>query len=356
MVNSLFVNACILITFLYLGSQLFANQKIFSESNYKTKISIGVLYGLTGCLLMLNGINMSNNMIMDFRIIALIISALFCGPVSAFITVLFIISFRFGYFGISAASITATINLIIIFSISSILSLFKLDFKKKFIYMAIANILFSIIWTFVLVKDAALIIKILSNYILSSIVVSIIIYLVLVYIHKTNEMVLKFKKEAEKDFLTGLFNVREFDKLLNTYSETAYKKNEDLSLLMIDIDFFKKVNDSYGHKSGDMVLQQLSDILTDSSRTFDIVSRKGGEEFTVILLNCNHEQAMEIAERIRGNVENHLFIIKNNKYIKITVSIGISSYPSLTKNLNDLIHEADEALYCAKRNGRNQVK
>lgn len=356
MLNSLFVNASILISFLYFGSQLFKSKKINSKSDLKTKMLIGILFGLTGWLLMFNGINLSNNMVMDFRIIALIISAIFCGPVSALITTLIIITFRFGYFGINAASLTATYNLTIIFIIASIISISKLDFKKKYIYMGLANIFSSTIWTLILVKDRNLVLGILYNYILSTIVVSIIIYFVLVYIYKTNEIYLKLKQESTKDFLTGLFNVREFDKLLNKFAVAAADKNEDLSLLMIDIDFFKKVNDTFGHSSGDMVLKQLSNILTSSCGSFDIISRKGGEEFTVILLGCNYGHALEISERIRKNVEDYHFIIEKNKKIRITVSIGVSSYPGRTHDPNELLHEADNALYFAKCNGRNRVK
>lgn len=355
MLNSLFVNASILISFLYLGSQLFKNQKINSKSDLKTIISIGVLFGLNGCLLMFNGINLSDNMLMDFRIIALIISSIFCGPKSALITALIIIIFRIGYFGINNASLIASFNLIILLMIFSIISISKLNFLKRYISMGLANILSSLIWTLISVKDPNLILSILYNYILSTIIVSIIIYYVLIYIYKTNELYLKLKQDSTKDFLTGLNNLREFDMLLNKFSAIASESNKDLSLLMIDIDFFKRVNDTFGHSSGDMVLKQLSDILISSCRSFDIISRKGGEEFTVILLDCNYEHAIEIAERIRKNVEEYYFVIDENKKIKVTISIGVSSYPTRTNNLSNLLYDADNAVYFAKHNGRNQV-
>jgi diguanylate cyclase len=294
-------------------------------------------------------------MIMDFRIIALILSTLYCGYKSALITTLIIVSFRAGYFGLNSASINASINLLILFIIFSIISYSKINFSKKFISMGLANIFSSIIWTLISVKDTNLMLTILYNYILSTIIVSILIYHVLIYIRKTNELYFKFKHESTKDYLTGLNNVREFDILLNNLSAIAVEKNKDLSLLMIDIDLFKKVNDTYGHNSGDMVLKQLSDILISSCRSIDNISRKGGEEFTVILFECNYEHAFEIAERIRLNVEDYYFIIEENKKIRITISIGISSYPSKTDNTNDLLNEADKALYFAKNNGRNQV-
>jgi diguanylate cyclase len=124
---------------------------------------------------------------------------------------------------------------------------------------------------------------------------------------------------------------------------------------MIDIDFFKKVNDTFGHFSGDMVLKQLSEILISSCRSFDIISRKGGEEFTVILLDCNYEHAINIAERIRKNVQDFDFIIEENQKIKMTVSIGVSSYSNRTTTPSQLLSESDNSLYFAKRNGRNQV-
>ncbi|WML34242.1 diguanylate cyclase [Clostridium sp. OS1-26] len=355
MINSLFVNASILISFLYLGSQLLKNKKINPKSDLKTKILVGILSGLSGCVLMFNGIDLSHNMIMDFRIIALILSSICCGPISSLITTLIIATFRISYFGINNASLVASFNLTILFIIFSIISKSKINFSRKYISMGVVNIFSSIIWTLILVKDTNVILSILDNYILSTIIVSIIIYFVLIHISKTNELYFRLKQESTKDFLTGLNNVREFDKLLNKFSAIAIEKNEDLSLLMIDIDFFKSVNDTFGHASGDMVLKQLSHILINSCRSFDIISRKGGEEFTVILLDCNYERAIELAEKIRKTVEDHYFIIDKNKIIKITISIGASSYPNRTNNLNDLLYEADNALYFAKRNGRNQV-
>ncbi len=221
--------------------------------------------------------------------------------------------------------------------------------------MCIANILSSIFWTLITVNDGNVIQSILLNYNLSTILVSIVIYFVLVYIFKTKELYLKLKYENTKDHLTGLNNVREFDTLLNKSISDTVENNKELSLLLIDLDFFKRINDTFGHSSGDMILKQFSDILVNSCRPSDIVSRNGGEEFTVILSNCNYKLAAEIAERIRKNVEDHYFITDKNGKIKITVSIGISSYPNITNDTSELIDDADKALYYAKQNGKNQV-
>ncbi|WP_425803275.1 diguanylate cyclase [Desulfitobacterium sp. Sab5] len=356
MINSLFVNAAILTTFLYLSSQLFKNTIVNIKSAIKIKILIGFIFGICGCVLMFNGINLVDNMIMDFRLIALIISAIFCGPISTFMTALCIISFRIGYFGISNASLIASANLIILSCIFSFVSISKYDYKTQYIYMCIANALSSVFWNFVFVKDANWIFKILSNYILSTIIVSFIIYFVLAYSFKTAELYLKLKQEASKDYLTGLNNVREFDFLLNQSISNTLENNKNLSMIMLDLDNFKKVNDTYGHTSGDLILKQFSDILSSSCRSFDIISRKGGEEFSVIMLDCNYVQAIDIAERIRMNVQEYHFTTDKSEKIKITVSIGVSSFPSKTDNINNLLQDADKALYIAKQNGRNQIQ
>ncbi len=355
MLNSLLVNASILITFIYLGSQLFQNKKIKSESRTGIKITTGLLFGLTGCLLMFNGIDLTDNMLMDFRIIALIISAIYCGPISSAITTLIIVIFRYTYFGINDASLTAMYNLVILCIIFSVISVSSNTLKKKFIYMSLTNIISSSIWTMILVKNINSAFRILSEYAFSNLMVSFVIYFVLDNIFSTNELYQKLKQDSSRDFLTGLNNVREFDRLLNKASAAVEEKQESLSLLMIDLDYFKKVNDTYGHSSGDMVLKQLSHILLKSCRSFDIVSRNGGEEFTVILMGCDHKPAVNIAERIRRNVELHSFVIENDKKINITVSIGVSSYPDNTDSPEHLLQEADNALYQAKHQGRNRV-
>jgi diguanylate cyclase len=216
MLNLLFVNASILISFLYLVSQLFKNKKVNSKSDLFTKIFLGIVYGINGCVLMFNGINLSQNVVMDFRIISLIISSLYCGPISSLITALFIVTFRISYFGINNASLNASINIIILFFIFSIISKLKINFSKKYIYMCLSNIFSSIFWAFVSMNDTNIILVIFNNYVISTIIVSIIVYFVLIHICKTNELYLRLKEESAKDFLTGLNNVREFDNFQST--------------------------------------------------------------------------------------------------------------------------------------------
>lgn len=164
-----------------------------------------------------------------------------------------------------------------------------------------------------------------------------------------------YKQESNIDFLTGLNNVRQFNKLYNMLINNEKNSYRIFSLLYIDVDFFKNVNDTYGHENGDIVLRKLSEILKKTCRSIDIISRNGGEEFSVILLDCPYERALEIAERIRKNVENTPIELSNKTKINITISIGVASYPNPISNLDMLRESADKALYEAKKTGRNKV-
>ncbi|WP_198149760.1 GGDEF domain-containing protein [Colwellia sp. MT41] len=168
-------------------------------------------------------------------------------------------------------------------------------------------------------------------------------------------------KESRVDLLTGLLNRRAFvedaGKIIareerNNLENKKYN-NKLIYLAMIDIDFFKKVNDTYGHSAGDDVLIEVAKSLKGSTREFEVLARLGGEEF-VILLECNNPQrAIDAGERIRANVEGLKCTI-NETNVRVTISIGISSW-EVGENLDVLLINADKVLYKAKDSGRNRV-
>ncbi len=160
---------------------------------------------------------------------------------------------------------------------------------------------------------------------------------------------------ANRDSLTGLYNHRTFYALLKDEINRSQRFNRPVSLLMLDIDHFKCVNDTYGHPAGDAILTGLSDLLVKQARTTDRVCRYGGEEFTVILPETDATVAMTIAERLRAAVEHQSFDIGGGKNIGITVSIGVAAYPQQVNSLERLVKAADVALYATKEGGRNQV-
>lgn len=192
------------------------------------------------------------------------------------------------------------------------------------------------------------------NYFVGSTVLAILIYFLLKYFRDFDTKLNKLVEDSTTDFLTGIYNVRGFDQEYNKAISWSKRKNERLSFLMLDIDHFKKINDQYGHTAGDEILKQLAELLKSTCRTFDIISRNGGEEFSVILQDTPLSHAKEVAERIRIAVENFDFKI-DNQIINLTISIGCSSYPENTQNPDELISLADKALYQAKESGRNKV-
>ncbi|MGI0511342.1 diguanylate cyclase DgcA [Treponema denticola] len=132
------------------------------------------------------------------------------------------------------------------------------------------------------------------------------------------------------------------------------EKKETLSILMIDIDFFKNINDTYGHAAGDIVLEEVAKIIKSCTRNADTAARYGGEEFVVMLNNTAASAAMAVAERIRKSVEEKS-IMYDGKKINVTISIGVSSYNFDLESAKSIVERADKALYESKQNGRNHV-
>ena len=166
----------------------------------------------------------------------------------------------------------------------------------------------------------------------------------------------KLKEMAMKDGLTGLYNHALLIELFEKEIDKQQRNNGSISFAMIDIDDFKKINDTYGHISGDTVLKELSNILMNSVRGGDIVGRYGGEEFSIVFPGIDEQNAFQLCERIRKEVEDFNFEI-GIETVKITISIGIN-FNELKGIINkrEIIQKADEALYRAKHNGRNRVE
>ena len=163
------------------------------------------------------------------------------------------------------------------------------------------------------------------------------------------------------DNLTGINNRRYFDRKLNEEVIRHKRSGNPISCLFIDLDYFKQINDNYGHQTGDDVLRHAAHIIKEQIRNIDVVARYGGEEFTVILLQSNSDRAREIAERIRKKIEQQPFPVNAGQPIQITVSIGTNTLKPdhcnepCDKTINSFIEAADKALYKAKNSGRNKT-
>ncbi len=172
-------------------------------------------------------------------------------------------------------------------------------------------------------------------------------------IKKINFMYSHTRHMSLTDGLTGLYNRRHFDSTIEREFSRSKRYGGDLSLAIIDIDFFKKINDTYGHLCGDYVLKEVAYLILDNFRKTDLVFRYGGEEFVVILTETNLESAKIPMERLRQKIENYPFTYSGNK-VKVTVSAGVSC--NCTESTDEFLDNADKALYKAKETGRNRVE
>lgn len=174
------------------------------------------------------------------------------------------------------------------------------------------------------------------------------------YLIKSRDFEQQYKL-ATTDGLTELYNHRYFQEQMRMQVEQSKRYNNNFSLIIIDIDFFKKFNDTFGHQSGDAVLRQVAQTLKRNVRATDIVCRYGGEEMSIILPNTSKDEAQSTAEKICQRVASRKFKLAQDKETNVTISLGVSTFPNDGDTASKIIDAADKRLYNAKHNGRNQV-
>jgi diguanylate cyclase (GGDEF)-like protein len=177
--------------------------------------------------------------------------------------------------------------------------------------------------------------------------------------HVRSEL-MRTRELALQDELTGLANRRALEQMLASEVTRALRHGRPLSILMVDVDRFKTINDTYGHRAGDEVLRELARILADKLRSIDRAARYGGEELLVMMPDTPVEEARQVAERIRSAVEAHTFVVDPEDdeppiELHLTASVGLAGLPENAETLEGLVEVADRALYEAKRTGRNRV-
>ncbi|WP_373034123.1 GGDEF domain-containing protein [Sulfurovum sp.] len=186
-------------------------------------------------------------------------------------------------------------------------------------------------------------------------------FLSLIYTNKITDYENSLKEQnstlsilASTDYLTGIMNRRLFNEISKHYFQTAQRDNLNLTLLLLDLDHFKSINDSYGHQSGDQVLIHFVKIIEKTIRKSDIFARIGGEEFAILLSQTDYDTAYDFAEKIRTEIEN-MTVQYEGKEISVTTSIGISKNSKTDNSFDDMFTRADQAMYQAKKAGRNQT-
>jgi diguanylate cyclase (GGDEF)-like protein len=167
-----------------------------------------------------------------------------------------------------------------------------------------------------------------------------------------------YQKMAEMsitDDLTKLFNTRYLTRTLEIEITRARRHLTSLSLIFMDVDHFKNINDNYGHLVGSKLLVEIGQLLLKALRTVDIVARYGGDEFVIVLPQTTPKNATNIAERIRRNIEQNVFLKKDGYAFKVTASFGVASFPESAQSQEELVRLADEAMYRVKYQTRNGV-
>lgn len=177
----------------------------------------------------------------------------------------------------------------------------------------------------------------------------------------SNEELQRQKKQLEilsqLDALTGLYNRREFDRLANIELIRAKREGSDTAIIMADLDYFKRINDGYGHPTGDEVIQKTAEALSENIRASDIVARIGGEEFIILLPKTSLDEALVVAEKLRLVLQDNAIQTQNGQTIHMTASFGVTTMPKHQQgSLSALYAAADLALYAAKNKGRNRVE
>ncbi len=348
-------NLTMVTTFLFFTNLLLNKFKdTFPQYNHVYPYLSGVLHGFLGVGLMVLGSATSTGFHLDLRTFA-IVSAVYMGGRRAGTIALFIILIA-RFFLLDMSNITAVLVGIAMILLSYGLSMllltpaYRKSFRRWLVIIVCSTVIPCMVVYFTSIKAQ------LYGTVLVAIMYTaggLFTYWLLTYLSRSNQSLYLLKERASRDHLTGLYNARAFDSIFEQKMVEAEKTQEPFSLLMLDIDHFKMINDTYGHSAGDAVLECFGDLLHRSVRSSDYCARKGGEEFIVLLNQCDSEHARLAGEKLRRLVEEQDFELSEEVRLKVTVSIGISTFPTTQAQL--LLDQADQALYRAKREGRNRV-
>ncbi|MGW5952919.1 diguanylate cyclase [Bacillus mycoides] len=347
MFRDLFVNMTIILSFIFVGGQLLRDKPLKEGFAVWQKCVVGIFTGILGVLLMHFGVHIEDSLL-DLRYLAVILAVIIGGPIASSITVAIILITRLLFTDYSLASELACYTIIVTGMGIVFIWRMKISIFTKWIWLNVYSLSILILPLSILFKDVSVVVL----YFVCSIVAGYITFVSASYVLQSNELFQTMRHYATIDALTNLGNVRQFDLEMNRHIGNKHMKNDSLCLLLIDIDHFKYVNDTYGHPAGDEVLKQVGRILFENAPFQNLVFRKGGEEFALLLPKKGLAFGTRIGEQIRLAVEKHSFQLQNGEKIKITVSVGLSDYK---KSPEQFIQSADDALYYSKRNGRNKV-
>lgn len=348
MVRDLFINFCLLSTFLFFGDLAYnALRTRFKPSPWLLRAVSGVGLGLFGILQLIFTFEMPNGMLLDFRQLSIMVAAGVGGPWAALITSLFIGAGRVLIAGgLTPSSVLGLVATLLTFVFVLPAFLVKGSFRKQWTLAALSTTVLALgLLLYRLGESGIPLILFLAAL---QVAACTFTYYMMRYLRATRDIQDALKQDIEHDFLTGLYNSRGFE----SRYRLAIASGSPFALLLLDIDHFKKVNDTYGHPAGDAVLEQLGKIIREYVRKIGCASRKGGEEFAVILRPCDSKRAIETADKLRAQIEQTPFLLPDGRIIHITISVGIGLSTRFSES--ELVEETDRALYRAKQEGRNR--
>ncbi|MDF2788659.1 MAG: cph2 5 [Neobacillus sp.] len=380
MLKDFFSNVTILIASFTVMGQILKNKPLHQSSLFITKLYWGICYGILGNILMLFSFQINPTTIADLRHLAIVIAAVFGGWVPAIIASGLIAIGRIILFGLTDTAFVAAISALLTGIVCGGFSKLNVPPTLKAFYMNLIGLFFISIVFALYIENLRTLLNVLFSHYLISLIGGFFAYHLSIYISNSNAAVrelnvsLKKLQESELelnkaneflnrlsyiDGLTGIGNRRHFDDVLNKEWSNLRTTNSPITLLMFDIDYFKKYNDTYGHLAGDQCLQIITSAIKDlvTNNPYSTFCRYGGEEFAIIFTKTKLDKGFAIAELIHKKIQSLKIAHLSSEITDIvTISIGIATIiPSLETQPKDLIHLADTCLYTSKTKGRNTI-
>lgn len=321
-------------------------------------ITLGIVFGLGAAISMMDPIEIQPGIFADSRTTMVVLASFFGGPIAAGISAALGAACRIALGGVGTLAGTAAVVISMLIGLAGYYLIGRRIDEVRYWHialLALATIL-TIPSLFLLPLPSALDILEMTGFPVATVRVLGVIFLgaVMLEQHRRNRAEAQVRALAYVDELSGLANRRAFSRQLSREWSRWERYGEHFTIVILDIDTFKAINDQYGHPVGDVVIQRLAKIMLAESRGSDVVARTGGEEFGLLLPHTSSETGARVAERIRTRVAETV-IQAEGAEVRFTVSLGVSADVDRYKSMSKCLSGADRALYEAKKNGRNTV-
>lgn len=354
MILAIFQNFCILITGVVFVMHYLREKNLHEIRSAWFRFFMGVIAGGIAMVLLGSSFHVDpvRRIVLDFRYVPVLVISIYGGWISTLVSTLIIATYRWVINDISAVSTAMALATVWIgLSYSVIFSLRKPLLLRVSLAMLVHTIIMYFA-SYAIFDASSLRFSTLTIHLCITFVASYVVWKYVEFALGEIRVYQRFRSEATTDYLTSLSNRRKFSHELNAAIHRCQRKGETISLLYLDIDRFKAINDEFGHAIGDDVLRKFAGVLLKTCRIYDGIYRIGGEEFAVILQDCPVENARIVAERIRRNILDFEYSLTGEA--AVTTSIGVAGYVDGI-GAEEMMGKADDALYQAKNAGRNCV-